>query len=49
MANDNHIIRAAMSILGKRTSKRKAESSRRNGKLAWSKKRKLTDSKKAAK
>jgi hypothetical protein len=33
------IIRKAMSALGKRTSERKAKSSRRNGRLAWSKKR----------
>jgi len=33
MANDNQIIRAAMSILGKRTSKRKAKAARANGKL----------------
>jgi len=33
MANENHIIRAAMTILGRRTSKRKAKAARTNGKL----------------
>lgn len=37
---EEETIRAAMRLLGMKTSKRKAESSRRNGKLAWSKKRK---------
>jgi hypothetical protein len=37
--NEEETIREAMRLLGKRTSKRKAESSRRNGRLAWSKKK----------
>jgi len=39
MANENHIIRAAMSILGKRTSKCKAKAARSNGKLGGRNKR----------
>jgi len=36
---DAEVIRVAMRLLGQRTSKRKAKSSRKNGKLAWSKKK----------
>src|SRR5258708_6079010 len=39
MANENHIIRAAMTILGRRTSKRKAKAARTNGKLGGRNKR----------
>jgi len=47
--SEDEIVRVAMRLLGSKTSTKKARSSRRNGKLAWSKKRKLTVSKRDAK
>ncbi len=37
--NEEQLIKLAMSALGKRKSEKKARSSRRNGRLAWSKKK----------